>query len=233
MTKLKPVAVTKSSRTVVRDPRVAPTGRSMSLHAVRPSLSIDDLRAVCSITDHLQFRRTVHTTAASGLSLHANPTFHHDRVTLAFRSPYVVEGYPLMAVPSLLTPFLLVVVLTVTPGSDMVLVLRNGAGGGTTAAWCTGLGCCTGFTAHACADVLGLSTLLAASEMSTGDVNGRRRTTAIRLAGAVYRARRGRYVRSRGNPVAGLLTLDRGTSVAGHSGGQGTPAAPVTHFMVN
>lgn len=83
-----------------------------------------------------------------------------------------------MAVPTLLVPFLLVVaLLTVTPGPDMVLVLRNGAGGGTTAAWRTGLGCCTGIAAHACAAVLGLSALLAASETAY---------TVIKLAGAAY-----------------------------------------------
>lgn len=83
-----------------------------------------------------------------------------------------------MAVPSLLVPFLLVVaLLTVTPGPDMVLVLRNGAGGGTSAAWRTGLGSCTGIAAHACAAVLGLSALLAASETAY---------TGLKLAGAAY-----------------------------------------------
>lgn len=83
-----------------------------------------------------------------------------------------------MAVPSLLVPFLLVVaLLTVTPGPDMVLVLRNGASAGASAAWRTGLGCCTGIAAHACAAVLGLSALLAASETAY---------TAVRLAGALY-----------------------------------------------
>lgn len=72
-----------------------------------------------------------------------------------------------VAVPSLLVPFLLVVaVLTVTPGPDMVLVLRNGARGGTRLAWYTGLGCCTGITVHASAAVLGLSALLAASPVA-------------------------------------------------------------------
>lgn len=85
-----------------------------------------------------------------------------------------------LPVPSLLVPFLLVVaVLTVTPGPDMVLVLRNGARGGTTLAWFTGLGCCTGIAVHASAAVLGLAALLAASAVAYA---------AIKLVGAAYLA---------------------------------------------
>jgi threonine/homoserine/homoserine lactone efflux protein len=81
-------------------------------------------------------------------------------------------------VPSLLVPFLLAVaVLTITPGPDMVLVLRNGALGGTGAAWHTGLGCCTGIAVHAGAAVLGLSALLAASATAF---------TVVKLVGAAY-----------------------------------------------
>ena len=48
-------------------------------------------------------------------------------------------------IPELLVPFLVTVaVLTVTPGPDMALVLRNGTAGGAGLAWRTGLGCCTG-----------------------------------------------------------------------------------------
>ncbi|HWE91330.1 MAG TPA: LysE family translocator [Pseudonocardiaceae bacterium] len=80
--------------------------------------------------------------------------------------------------PHDLLPFLLVVaVLTVTPGPDMVLVLRNGARGGSTAAWWTGLGCCAGISVHATAAVIGLSALLAASATAY---------TVVRLAGAAY-----------------------------------------------
>ncbi len=85
---------------------------------------------------------------------------------------------PGLPVPHLLAPFLVVVaLLTVTPGPDMVLVLRNGAAGGTAAAWRTGLGCCTGIAVHAGAAVLGLSALLAASETAY---------TVLKLAGAAY-----------------------------------------------
>jgi threonine/homoserine/homoserine lactone efflux protein len=80
--------------------------------------------------------------------------------------------------PHLLLPFLLVVaVLTVTPGPDMVLVLRNGMRGGAWTAWATGLGCCTGIAVHATAAVLGLSVLLATSAAAF---------TVIKLAGAAY-----------------------------------------------
>ncbi len=80
--------------------------------------------------------------------------------------------------PHLLVPFLLVVaVLTITPGPDMVLVLRNGVRGGPWTAWATGLGCCTGIAVHATAAVLGLSVLLATSAAAF---------TVIKLAGAAY-----------------------------------------------
>lgn len=82
--------------------------------------------------------------------------------------------------PSLLVPFLLVVaVLTVTPGPDMALVLRNGARGGSRLAWYTGLGCCSGIAVHATAAVVGLSALLAASTVAF---------TVVKLVGAAYLA---------------------------------------------
>ncbi len=82
--------------------------------------------------------------------------------------------------PSLLVPFLLVVaVLTVTPGPDMALVLRNGARGGSRLAWYTGLGCCSGIAVHATAAVVGLSALLAASAVAF---------TVVKLVGAAYLA---------------------------------------------
>ncbi|SHG01386.1 LysE family translocator [Streptoalloteichus hindustanus] len=80
--------------------------------------------------------------------------------------------------PELILPFLLVVaVLTVTPGPDWAIVLRNGMRGGASLAWWTGLGCCTGIAAHAAAAVLGLSALLAASATAY---------TVVKLAGAAY-----------------------------------------------
>jgi threonine/homoserine/homoserine lactone efflux protein len=81
-------------------------------------------------------------------------------------------------VPDLLLPYLgVIAVLTVTPGPDMLLVLRNGVRGGTAAAWATGLGCCTGIAVHATLAVLGLSAILAASSEAF---------TAVKVAGAAY-----------------------------------------------
>ncbi|MFB9905899.1 LysE family translocator [Allokutzneria oryzae] len=68
-------------------------------------------------------------------------------------------------------------VLTVTPGPDMALVLRNGVRGGTAAALWTGLGCCAGIAVHALAAVIGLSALLAASATAF---------TVVKLIGAAY-----------------------------------------------
>lgn len=80
--------------------------------------------------------------------------------------------------PDLLLPYLgVIAVLTITPGPDMVLVLRNGIRGGPRAAWATGLGCCTGIAVHATLAVLGLSAILAASSEAF---------TVVKLAGAAY-----------------------------------------------
>jgi threonine/homoserine/homoserine lactone efflux protein len=82
--------------------------------------------------------------------------------------------------PLLLVPFLgVVTVLTVTPGPDMLLVLRNGLRGGSRTAWFTGLGCCAGISLHATAAVLGLSAVLAASATAY---------SVVKLAGAAYLA---------------------------------------------
>ncbi|MBF5083436.1 LysE family translocator [Quadrisphaera sp. INWT6] len=80
--------------------------------------------------------------------------------------------------PDQLLPFLVVVaVLTLTPGPDMALVLRNGVRGGSSAAWWTGLGCCTGIAGYAAASAVGLAALLAASATAF---------TALKLVGAAY-----------------------------------------------
>jgi len=59
----------------------------------------------------------------------------------------------------------------------MALVLRNGVRGGTTAAWRTAIGCCTGIAVHAALAVVGLSALLVASAAAF---------TIVRIAGAGY-----------------------------------------------
>ena len=80
--------------------------------------------------------------------------------------------------PDRLVPFLVVVaVLTVTPGPDMALVLRNGVRGGSQAAWRTGLGCCAGIAVHAACAVAGLSAILVASATAF---------TVVKLLGAAY-----------------------------------------------
>jgi threonine/homoserine/homoserine lactone efflux protein len=80
--------------------------------------------------------------------------------------------------PSQLVPFLIVSgILTITPGPDMALVLRNGMRCGATAAWWTELGCCAGIAVHAAAAVIGLSAILAASATAF---------TIVKLAGAAY-----------------------------------------------
>ncbi|MCO6011582.1 LysE family translocator [Actinoallomurus purpureus] len=82
--------------------------------------------------------------------------------------------------PELLFPFLgVVALLTVTPGPDMLLVVRNGLSAGSRAAWLTGLGCCLGISIHATAAVLGLSAILSASATAY---------TVVKLAGAAYLA---------------------------------------------
>lgn len=82
--------------------------------------------------------------------------------------------------PELLVPFLgVVALLTVTPGPDMLLVVRNGLSSGVRGAWRTGLGCCLGISVHATAAVLGLSAILAASASAY---------TVVKLAGAAYLA---------------------------------------------
>jgi threonine/homoserine/homoserine lactone efflux protein len=80
--------------------------------------------------------------------------------------------------PDLYLPFIgLIVLLTITPGPDMLLVLRNGLRGGSPIAWATGVGCCTGIAIHAVAATLGLSALIAASAEAF---------TVLKIAGAAY-----------------------------------------------
>lgn len=82
--------------------------------------------------------------------------------------------------PRDLLPFLgVVAVLTITPGPDMALVLRNGVRGGSSTAWWTALGCITGIASYAAASTAGLSALLIASHTAF---------TALRLVGGIYLA---------------------------------------------
>jgi len=120
------------------------------------------------------------------------------------------------AVPDQLLPFLAVVaVLTLTPGPDMALVLRNGVRGGSSAAWWTGLGCCTGITGYAAASAVGLAALLAASATAF---------TVLKLVGAAYLVHLGVmalwHSRRRPAPPAAV-----GAAVPAADGPQGTAGA--------
>lgn len=103
--------------------------------------------------------------------------------------------------PELLFPFLgVVALLTVTPGPDMLLVVRNGLADGPRAAWLTGLGCCLGISVHATAAVLGLSAIFKASPTAYA---------VVRFAGAGYLAYLGiRMV------VSALMTVDTAPETA-------------------
>lgn len=82
--------------------------------------------------------------------------------------------------PERIGPFFAVVaILTLTPGPDMALVLRNGVRGGARAAWWTGLGCCTGIACWALAATGGLSALVVASHAAF---------TVVKVVGGVYLA---------------------------------------------
>lgn len=75
-------------------------------------------------------------------------------------------------------PFLLAIsVLTISPGVDTILVMRNAAIGGWRLGFLTSLGICMGLFAHATLSALGLSVILLGSAGLF---------TAFKLAGAAY-----------------------------------------------
>ena len=118
--------------------------------------------------------------------------------------------------PDLLLPYLAAIaILTITPGPDMLLALRNGIRDGRQAAWETGLGCCVGIAVHATLAVLGLSAILAASAEAF---------TLVKIAGAVYLVFLGvqAIVRSmRRGPGAGIAGGEHGPGPAGSAFRQG------------
>lgn len=80
--------------------------------------------------------------------------------------------------PALLLPYLLTVLLmTVTPGPDTVLVIRSGLARGRWAALLTAAGCASGLLVWGLAAGLGITGLAAASALAY---------TALRLGGAFY-----------------------------------------------
>lgn len=108
--------------------------------------------------------------------------------------------------PSELLPFLVVVgVLTLMPGPDMALVLRNGLHGGARIAWWTGVGCCSGIAVYAVASAVGLAAVLAASRPAF---------EFVRLVGAAYLVYLGvvTLLRSRAGAESTLTTSPRAST---------------------
>ena len=77
----------------------------------------------------------------------------------------------------LTTFFVIALLLTITPGVDTVLVLRNGVARGTWGGLATATGICSGLLVHAFLSAVGLSVILSQSATAYH---------ALRLAGAVY-----------------------------------------------
>jgi threonine/homoserine/homoserine lactone efflux protein len=125
--------------------------------------------------------------------------------------------------PERLLPFLGVVsLLTILPGPDIALVVRNGVRGGERAAWLTGLGCWTGIATWAATSVVGLTALLAASSR-TFDV--------LRVAGAVYLAVLGAgSLRSAVSRRGAAAALARPAETPENARGRVRPPDARTHF---
>lgn len=122
-------------------------------------------------------------------------------------SPLAVALAATFASPAHLAAFMGVsVLLTLAPGPDMALVLRNGLRAGPSAGWWTGLGCSSGIALWAAAAVAGLSALVVASPLAY---------EALRLAGAAYLAYLG---------LASLLASYRGRApLWGEAGAEDGP----------
>ena len=79
--------------------------------------------------------------------------------------------------PQILTFFLVVGLLTLTPGADTVLVFRNVLSGGRSSGLATTLGICSGLFVHATLSALGLSLILVQSAAAY---------EVVKTAGALY-----------------------------------------------
>jgi threonine/homoserine/homoserine lactone efflux protein len=105
-------------------------------------------------------------------------------------------------------------VLTVIPGADTVLVVRNSAAAGARAGLWTTVGICSGLFVHATLSALGLSLLLVQSAAAF---------SALKLAGAVYLV------------WLGLLSLRAAASPAdaSSSGARGEGRRPVVQGLLS
>src|SRR5665213_3178426 len=109
--------------------------------------------------------------------------------------------------PSHLLPFLGVVILiTLLPGPDMALGIRNGVRGGRRATWLTGLGCMVGLVVWATMSVLGLGALrsaLGADEQGSGRM--RLSTSALTVTASPSGARTPTRIWFRQGLISNLL----------------------------
>ena len=83
----------------------------------------------------------------------------------------------MISTDQLLTYCLLAGMLTITPGADTMLVLRNAMRGGRQDGWGTTVGITSGLFVHATASALGISAILAESAALF---------SAVKFAGALY-----------------------------------------------
>lgn len=110
---------------------------------------------------------------------------------------------------------LLAAILTMSPGQDTVLVLRNATAAGAAAGVATTAGVCSGLFFHATLSALGVSALLVASPVAFGALRwlgaayvvwlGLRSLLRVRLARSVELAGQ-RPARARGSYAQGLLS---------------------------
>lgn len=100
--------------------------------------------------------------------------------------------------------------MTVSPGADTFLVVRNSLRGGRRDGWATVVGICSGLFVHALLSALGVSVILAHSATAF---------LALKVAGAAYLAWLG---------IQSLRSAARGTAGARQGDASGTGRAPST-----
>jgi RhtB (resistance to homoserine/threonine) family protein len=79
--------------------------------------------------------------------------------------------------PQIVAFFFVAALLTITPGSDTLLVIKNALRGGAKDGWSTTAGICSGLFVHALASALGISVILAKSATAFH---------AVKLVAALY-----------------------------------------------